>query len=63
MRLAICIASAYDQNPGLDRLPGADLDLEVVSLRLAQRDTGYLVHAFPALRGLAEGIEQLIAQQ
>src|SRR5689334_9396931 len=63
MRLAICIASAYEQNPGLERLPGADLDLEAVSVRLAQPDTGYVVHAFPALRGLAEGIEQLIAQQ
>jgi len=60
MRLAICVASAYEQNSNLPKLPAAELDLEVVSQRLAQPDAGFSVHAFNALRGLAEGIEQLI---
>ena len=60
MRLAICVASAYEQNSNLPRLPSADLDLEIISQRLAQPDAGFTVHAFTALRGLPEGIEQLI---
>ncbi len=60
MRLAICVASAYEQNTSLPKLPGAELDLEAISQRLAQPDAGFSVHAFSALRGLAEGIEQLI---
>jgi len=60
MRLAICVASAYEQNTSLPQLPGAELDLEAISQRLAQPDAGFSVHAFSALRGLAEGIEQLI---
>jgi tetratricopeptide (TPR) repeat protein len=60
MRLAICVASAYEQNPNLPNLPSAELDLEIVSQRLAQPDAGFTVHAFSALRGLPEGIEHLI---
>ena len=60
MRLAICIGSAYDQNQSLAPLPGAELDLEIISQRFAQADAGFTVHAFSALRGLPEGIEQLI---
>jgi len=60
MRLAICVASAYEQNSNLPKLPAAELDLEIVGQRLAQPDAGFVVHAFPALRGLPEGIEQLI---
>lgn len=63
MRLAICVASAYEQNASLPQLPGTELDLEAVSQRLAQPDAGFSVHAFGALRGLAEGIEQLIEAQ
>src|SRR6266581_746137 len=60
MRLAICVASAYEQNSNLPKLPSAELDLEIISQRLAQSDAGFTVHAFTALRGLAEGIEHLI---
>jgi tetratricopeptide (TPR) repeat protein len=60
MRLAICVASAYEQNSSLPKLPSAELDLETISQRLAQPDAGFTVHAFTALRGLPEGIEQLI---
>lgn len=61
MRLAICVASTYEQNSSLPKLPGAEFDLETVSQRLAQLDAGFTVHAFPALRGLPEGMEQLIS--
>src|SRR5882724_10411301 len=60
MRLAICVASAYEQNSNLPRLPSAELDLEIISQRLAQPDAGFTVHAFGAVRGLPEGIEHLI---
>ncbi|HEX3775378.1 MAG TPA: tetratricopeptide repeat protein [Polyangiaceae bacterium] len=60
MRLAICVATGYEQNSSLPKLPGTELDLEIVSQRLAQPDAGFIVHAFPAQRRLAEGIEQLI---
>jgi tetratricopeptide (TPR) repeat protein len=60
MRLAICVASAYEQSSSLPKLPSAELDLETISQRLAQPDAGFTVHAFTALRGLPEGIEQLI---
>ncbi len=63
MRLAICVASAYEQNASLPKLPGAELDLEAISQRLAQPDAGFSVHAFSALRGLAEGIEHLMEAQ
>ncbi len=60
MRLAICVASSYEQNSSLPKLPSAELDLETISQRLAQPDAAFVVHAFTALRGLPEGIEQLI---
>jgi hypothetical protein len=61
MRLAIVAASTYEQNGQVDRIPNAELDVELFGGRLAEADAGFIVHAFPAQRGLAEGIEELIA--
>src|SRR3954468_22239299 len=62
MRLAIVAASSYEENGQVAPIPNAELDVELFGGRLAEADAGFMVHAFPARRGLAEGIDELIAQ-
>ena len=62
MRLAIVAASTYEQNGQVAPIPNAELDVELFGGRLAEADAGFSVHAFPAQRGLAEGIDELIAR-
>lgn len=61
MRLAIVAASCYEDNGQVAPIPNAELDVELFGGRLAEADAGFLVHAFSAQRGLAEGVEELIA--
>ena len=61
MRLAIVAASSYEENGQVAPIPNAELDVELFGGRLAETDAGFLVHAFPAQRGLAEGIDELLA--
>ena len=61
MRLAIIAASSYEENGQLARIPNAEIDVELFGGRLAEADAGFAVHAFSAQRGLAEGVEALIA--
>lgn len=61
MRLAIVAASSYEENGQVDPIPNAEVDVELFGGRLAEADAGFVVHAFGAQRGLAEGIEALIA--
>ena len=61
MRLAIVAASSYEENGQVSPIPNAELDVELFGSRLAEADAGFAVHAFPAQRGLADGIESLIA--
>jgi hypothetical protein len=62
MRLAIVAASTYERNGQVSAIPNAELDVELIGGRLAEADAGFVVHAFPAQRGLAEGIDELIAR-
>jgi hypothetical protein len=62
MRLAIVAASSYEENGQVAPIPNAELDVELFGGRLAEADAGFAVHAFPARRGLAEGIDELIAR-
>ena len=61
MRLAIVAASSYEENGQVEPIPNAELDVELFGGRLAESDAGFEVRAFPAQRGLAEGIEALLA--
>ena len=61
MRLAIVAASSYEENGQVSPIPNAELDVELFGGRLAEADAGFVVHAFPAQRGLADGMEALIA--
>lgn len=62
MRLAIVAASSYEENGQVAPIPNAELDVELFGGRLAEADAGFIVHAFPAQRGLAEGIDDLLAR-
>ncbi|MET0794223.1 MAG: hypothetical protein ABW061_22060 [Polyangiaceae bacterium] len=62
MRLAIVAASSYEENGQVAPIPNAELDVELFGGRLADVDAGFVVHAMPAQRGLAEGIDELIAR-
>ncbi|MEO8900212.1 MAG: hypothetical protein ABI488_01350 [Polyangiaceae bacterium] len=61
MRLAIVAASSYEQNGQVTPIPNAEVDVQLFGERLAEADAGFAVHVFQAQRGLAEGIEELIA--
>jgi len=61
MRLAIVAASSYEENGQVIPIPNAEIDVQLFGERLAEADAGFAVHVFPAQRGLAEGIEELIA--
>jgi hypothetical protein len=61
MRLAIVAASSYEENGQVSPIPNAELDVELFGSRLAETDAGFVVHAFPAQRGLADAMEALIA--
>ena len=61
MRLAIVAASSYEENGQVEPIPNAELDVELFGGRLAEADAGFSVHAFPAQRGLAEGIDDLVS--
>src|SRR5262245_5033105 len=61
MRIAIVAASSYSNNGQLGLLPHAEPEVELLSQRLTEPDAGFHVHLFAAQRGLAEGIEQLVA--
>lgn len=62
MRLAVLAASSYAACQKLPEVEGATLNLDVLGQRLADADAGYTVQAFRAERGLAEAIEQVLAQ-
>src|SRR4051812_36262703 len=62
MRLAVLAASPYAACQKLPEVEGATLNLDVLGQRLADADAGYTVQAFRAERGLAEAIEQVLAE-
>jgi hypothetical protein len=61
MRLAIVSASSYEENGQVTPIPNAEIDVQLFGERLAEADAGFSVRVFPAQRGLAEDIEELIA--
>jgi hypothetical protein len=62
MRLAVLAASSYAACQKLPEVEGATLNLDVLGQRLSEPDAGYTVHAFRAERGLAEALEQVLAE-
>jgi len=62
MRLAVLAASPYAACQKLPEVTGATLNLDVLGQRLSDTDAGYTVHAFRAERGLAEALEQVLAE-
>jgi hypothetical protein len=62
MRLAVLAASAYTACQKLTELGHASLDLDLLGQRLSEVDAGYTVQAFRAERGLAEAVEQVLAE-
>ncbi len=61
MRLAIVAASSYEENGQVTPIPNAGIDVQLFGERLAEADAGFAVHVFQAQRGLAEGIEEVVA--
>jgi hypothetical protein len=61
MRLAIIAASDYPQNSELAPLTNVAAQLDLLGQRLAEQDAGFYVHIFSAERGLADGIENVVA--
>ncbi|HEX5102096.1 MAG TPA: hypothetical protein VFV94_21450 [Polyangiaceae bacterium] len=61
MRIAVLAASSYAACQRLPEVSGATLNLDVLAQRLSESDAGYTVHAFRAERGLAEALEQVLA--
>ncbi|MEP7050862.1 MAG: hypothetical protein ABJB12_10930 [Pseudomonadota bacterium] len=61
MRLAIVAASSYEENGQVTPIPNAEIDVQLFGERLAEADAGFAVHVFQAQRGLAEGIEEIVA--
>ena len=62
MRLAVLAASSYAACQKLPELASAGLDLDLLGQRLSESDAGFTVHAFRAERGLAEAVEQVLAE-
>jgi hypothetical protein len=61
MRIAVLAASSYAACQKLPEVSGATLNLDVLAQRLSETDASYTVHAFRAERGLAEALEQVLA--
>jgi tetratricopeptide (TPR) repeat protein len=62
MRLAILAASTYAGSDKVSELPTSEIDLDLLGQRLGEQDAGFAVHIFRAERGLAEAVEQVIAE-
>jgi tetratricopeptide (TPR) repeat protein len=61
MRLAILATSAYAQTDKLTELAEVRWHIDGLAQRLTEPDAGYAVYVLPAERGLAEQVEQLMA--
>ena len=62
MRIAFIASSPYTQCQKLTELSSADADVDLLGQRLGEPDAGFVVHSFRAERGLAEAIEQVLAE-
>jgi tetratricopeptide (TPR) repeat protein len=62
MRLAILAASSYSGSDKIPELPTSEMDLDLLGQRLGEPDAAFTVHIFRAERGLAEAVDQVIAQ-
>jgi hypothetical protein len=62
MRLAILAASTYAGSDKVSELATSEVDLDLLGQRLGEPDAGFKVHIFRAERGLAEAVEQVIAE-
>jgi tetratricopeptide (TPR) repeat protein len=61
MRLAIVATSSYTECGTLAELLEAESQAELLGRRLAERDAGFTVHVLPAVRGMAEELESVLA--
>jgi hypothetical protein len=62
MRLAILAASSYAGSDKVSELPTSEVDLDLLGQRLGEQDAGFAVHIFRAERGLAEAVDQVLAE-
>jgi hypothetical protein len=62
MRLAILAASSYAGSDKVSELPTSEVDLDLLGQRLGEKDAGFEVRIFRAERGLAEAMEQALAE-
>ncbi len=62
MRIAILAASSYSDSDQVSELSTSELDLDLLGQRLGEADAGFEVRVFRAERGLAEAVEQVLAE-
>lgn len=61
MRLAIVATSPYTESGTLAELADEGVQAELLGRRLAERDAGFTVQLLPAVRGMAEQLEAVLA--
>ncbi|HVR21449.1 MAG TPA: hypothetical protein VMS65_17165 [Polyangiaceae bacterium] len=62
MRIAFIACSSYSQCQKLTELSSAEADVDLLGQRLSEPDAGFVVHSFRAERGLAEAVDQVLAE-
>ena len=62
MRIAVIACSPYAQCQKLTELSSVETDVDLLGQRLAEPDAGFVVHSFRAERGLAEAVDQVLAE-
>ncbi len=62
MRIAVIACSPYAQCQKLTELSSVETDVDILGQRLAEPDAGFIVHSFRAERGLAEAVDQVLAE-
>jgi hypothetical protein len=62
VRIAVIACSPYAQCQKLTELSSVETDVDLLGQRLAEPDAGFIVHSFRAERGLAEAVDQVLAE-
>jgi hypothetical protein len=62
VRIAVIACSPYSACQKVTELSSAEVDVDLLGQRLAEADAGFVVHSFRAERGLAEAVDQVLAE-